>query len=414
MSEHSTRGHAELGGSGADRWVNCSGSVFLLREVNAQEASDAMLEGTKAHEAAEKLLASFLHHRVTGEVLPLNLDIPAEMQEHVEGYKDFVWNDLLEQSITDKVYDLETAITIDEQLNMWGSADFWCFSYDDRGKRCAVICDFKYGRKNVEAESNVQIAFYLVALRKELRKQGMDIDYGIGAIYQPRSFTNSAPKKTKVTAKELDTWEKRFYKAAHQIYVAKKPKFKIGKWCEMCRAKHLCKAYAKESELNTSLKLVDVEKIETPKVESLPKEVIARIALNYDMVKSFLDECFDYALKQAKTSGMPGIKVVESSKGKRSWISDTNLVIDTLIHNGVSEENITEAKLKGIGELEKLLRKQVSKEDAEEIMSKITVKGRSTETIVALDDPRPAIAGALSMLNETPIEGVTGDVFIKE
>ena len=414
MSEHSKRGHAELGGSGADRWTNCPGSVVLLREIPEQTASEAMLEGTLAHEYAEQFLLTFLNNKVTGETVSQVAACPDEMREHMIAYRDFIWKELLEETITDKVYDLETPITIDEQLQMWGSADFWSFGYDDRGKKVAIICDLKYGRQDVDAEDNAQLAFYAVALREELRKHGMDVDYVVAAIFQPRSFSNPAPKKTKWTSKQLDAWKKKFYKAAHAIYVKQKPAFKVGEWCKQCRAKAVCKKYAHESEAATQLKLIDVQTVEIPKIETLPREVIAKIALNYDLVKDFIDGCFEYAMREAKTGTMPGLKVVESSKGKRSWSADSERVINTLMHYGIPPDDITTPKLRGIGELEKLLKLQVSKSEVETIMSDITVKGKSTETIVALTDPRPAILGAQELLSSSPIEGITGDVYIKE
>lgn len=412
MSEHAKRGHAELGGSGADRWTNCPGSVVLMRQIPEQQASEAMLEGTLAHEYAEQFLGNFLNNRVAGETLSEIKACPDEMREHLIAYRDFIWKELLEETITDKVYDLETPITIDEQLQMWGSADFWSFGYDDRGKKAAVICDLKYGRQNVDAEDNAQLAFYAVALREELRRQGMDVDYVVAAIFQPRSFSNPAPKKTKWTAKQLDGWKKKFYKAAHAIYVKQKPTFKVGEWCKQCRAKAVCKKYAHESEAVTQLKLIDVKTVEIPAIETLPREAIAKIALNYDLIKDFIDGCFEYAMLEAKVGSMPGIKVVEASKGKRSWSVNTDLVVSNLMAQGLTPEEITVPKLRGIGEIEKTLKTLVSKEALVEIMSDITVKGKSTETIVALEDPRPAILGAQELLNSSPIEGFTGDVYI--
>lgn len=414
MSEHAKRGHAELGGSGADRWMNCPGSIILQRELPEQEASEAMLEGTQAHEYAEQFLSNFLNYKVTGEQREFTWVPSDEMCEHIHAYRDFIWKELLEESITDKAYDLETPITIDEQLQMWGSADFWSFGYDDRGKRVAIICDLKYGRQDVDAEDNAQLAFYAVALREELRKHGMDVDYVVAAIFQPRSFSNPKPKKTKWTAKQLDAWKKKFYKAAHAIYVKQKPSFKVGEWCKQCRAKSICKKYAREAEVATTLKLVDVETVTVPAIETLPKETIAKIALNYDLVKDFLDGCFDYTMREAKVGTMPGIKVVEASKGKRSWSVDTDLVVSNLMAQGLTPEEITVPKLKGIGEIEKSLKTLVSKEALVEIMNDITVKGKSTETIVALTDPRPAILGAQELLSSSPIEGITGDVFINK
>jgi len=408
MTDHKNRGHAALGGSSAERWVNCPGSVVLSEQAPKQEVSASMLEGTEAHEIAEQLLASFLNNKITGEPAIDVSDCSEDVKQHGINYRDFVWKELLEETITDKYYDLETPITIDESLQMWGSADFWACGYDDRGKIVAVIADYKYGKQNVEAEDNAQLAFYSVALCEELKKKNIEVDYVTAAIFQPRSFVNPKPKKTKFTAKQLLSWKKKFYKAAHAIYVKKKPAFKVGEWCGYCRAKGICTKYAAQTEITTSLKLVDVDNIQVPAIEMLSKETIAKIALNYDLVKDFLDGCFEYAMKEAKNNGLPGVKVVKSSEGRRSWIKNTPQAVDTLVHfSNLPRETFVKETLLGIGEVEKALKAaKINKDEVSNTMVVLTEKGKSTETLVPLDDPREAILGAMELLGSSPLEEI--------
>lgn len=190
-SSHADRAHSELGGSGALQWVNCQGSIFLARALPPQEPNESMLLGTEAHELAEMALEDFLNSKIenTDPDIRLHLsDASDEMKEHIDAYVQFVWKELLEESITGKAYGIETPFVLNEELEMFGTVDFWAVYIDDRGKRVGVICDFKYGYHKVEVEKNPQLAFYACALRKFCQDNNKDLDYVVTAIFQPRAY----------------------------------------------------------------------------------------------------------------------------------------------------------------------------------------------------------------------------------
>lgn len=408
MSDHAIRGHAELGGSGAQVYVNCPASVVLGREFPPAPVSEAMEEGTKMHELCELYGKNFLYHKAYGDEL---IDWQIEDPTHaaiVRGYIDFIWKDLLQETITEKTFDFETTVVIDANLHMWGSADFWAYGYDDKGKKALILCDLKTGRVDVEAEDNYQLLFYVTGLVEELKRRdaSLVIDYIVAAIYQPRSFSNPEPKKVRYTLKHVDKFKAKLYKAAEAIYVKGKPKYKVGDWCSKCRYTAKCPAYFKQTQNITALKLVDVNKPKVMDVESLPLSTVAKIALNYDFIRKFLDATYEHAMQLTRNGTITDLKIVEATKGRRTWVKDAELVADVLIDAGLKEEQVYKQELIGISTAEALLKetKNLSKKDVEVILSKVTERTKSTESLVTIEDPRPALKGAKELLNAAPID----------
>lgn len=400
---HEERAHAELGGSSASRWMNCPGSVFLLRGIEKQPPGRAAIEGTKAHEAAEIVLEDFLEHKVSGA----DPDIRARLMSHDDsvmeaayGYRDAIWKEILNEALTGKAYGLEEHFTLDEHLGMFGTADFWCVFIDDRGKRAGCIVDFKFGYTPVSVERNAQLAFYAAALRQEIKDGGKDLDYVIGGIYQPKVQGSSALSITKFTGKQLDTWQKKFLKAAHDIYVKKKAKFKAGAWCQYCDAKAVCKAYKASIETKSSLKLVDPDEVSFPAPETVPDEAISRLLMHAEDITKYLSACAAYALsRHAHGKPLPGLKVV-AGQTRRAWPKDEESVLgiaEDLMNRGL-EDVYGPPKLKGITVIEKALSKIEGPDTARHIVSSYCPESAPKPKIVPESDPRPPMLANVDLL----------------
>lgn len=401
---HTDRAHKKLGGSGAHRWVNCTGSIFYLDELIPEEASEAALQGTIAHELAETTLNYFLEYKLTGEGNAH--DLKKYEQDHIEGaefYREKIWKDLLDESITGKAYGLEEEFLIDSSLDMGGIVDFWAVYIDDSAKRVGVVADYKFGFTPVVAKNNAQLAFYAVALRKEMKKGGKDLDLVYGAIIQPRipepeetpPHKSRRFQKVKFTAKQLDNWEKKFYKAAEEIFIQKKARFKVGDWCKFCQAKPICKAYNKEITAKTSLKLLDPEEVTLPVPETMSQEALTKVVVHYDLLKDFIDSCYTHVLNKMKAGiKFNGLKLVEG-KSRRKWKQDETQIVTALLKHKI---NPTEQSLKNITTIEKELSKTYDKETAKEILSKHTEKSVPSLSVVLESDPRPEAQSLLDKL----------------
>lgn len=398
---HKERRHSLLGGSSAHCWSNCSAYVFYMKDMPPQEQTEDTLKGTVAHELCEIVLADFLEHKISGSdpdiraYLLAGDDVDDEMLAHVHAYREAVWEKGLNNSITGKAYGLEDRLVLDENLDIGGPADFWSIEIDDRGKRAGLIVDFKYGYHTVNVERNPQLAVYASGLRAEVRRKGKDLDYVRAAIFQPRGY-GEAWKETVFTGKQLDTWEKKFYKAADQIYVKKKPKFKVGEWCTYCRAKGICPAYKQHLESKTSLQLVRINQDILPKPEQISDAQLAAIIEHKDDLTDFIKSCYSYALMRCKT-GKPlnGFKVVNGT-ARRKWKAEINEIADALNKNGIDPWG--EPKLIALTTAEKQLTPSLGKDGAKEFMVNLTEMTTPSELLVPDSDPRQSVLTSMDLL----------------
>lgn len=399
---HASRRHRRLGGRNATQWSNCPGSVFLEQEVGPQPQSDAAEEGTRAHEIAEIALHDFLQHKVEGTDADARMNAIVGEDDKVEAayrYAAAAWEQGLQGSVTGKVFGFEEEVTLDEGLEMGGSCDFWCVYIDDRGKRVCYLLDYKYGFGYVDADS-AQLALYATAMRKECRAMGKDLDYVRVAIFQPRAG-DPAYREKKHTSAQLDAWEKKFYKAATQIFIKKKPTYKVGAWCRYCRARGICEKYLATTENNTQLKLIQADTITLPTPERISDADISRILKHKEDIEGFLKACYNYAyLRGKRGENIPGFKIVHT-RTRRKWHDQAEEVAKTLMQWEI--EPYKQPDLINITEAEKALTKKHGKDRASEILSILTTQTNPSEALVPDDDPRPQVAGSRLDLLNTPI-----------
>lgn len=399
-----SRPHALLGGSTANRWVPCPGSVFYIRDMPPEKASAAALEGTEAHEAAEMALTDFLAHKETGTDPNVRRHIwgkNSEIAEHVEGYIEAVWTKVLNQSITGKFYELETALVLDANLDMSGYADFVSIEIDDRAKRVGVIGDFKYGFHHVSSEGNSQLAFYACALQETFKRGGKALDYVRAFIYQPRARGKEAYQEAKFTANQLESWRTKFFKAAESIFLTKKPKFRIGEHCRFCRAQGICTTYKKEMDRAIGLELVDIEKEELPDPPHIKEETLIQIVLHEEKFLNFVHACKKYAYEQMLSGRkLPGLKLVEGTT-RRAWRKAAVDEVGTgLIKLGVPDPY--DLKLRGITEIERELAKIHGKAEAKKLLEDYCPKGQASIQLAPETDPRPEATNPSDLLTEVP------------
>jgi hypothetical protein len=153
------------------------------------------------------------------------------------------------------------------------------------------------------------------------------------------------------------------------------------------------------------LKLVNINQPKAIDIEQLPLDTIGKIALNYDFIKDFIDKCHEHAVQLTRSGALPSLKLVESSKGRRSWIKDSTKVLEALTAVGLDAETLQIKSLVNLSSAEALLKEtNLSKKDIGVLMSAITERGKSTESLVTLEDPRPALLGAKELLKFAPIE----------
>jgi Protein of unknown function (DUF2800) len=410
--------HARLGGSSAARWISCPGSVALSETQPEQEAGEPARIGTMAHTLAELALTEWLDHRLEGTppdekfearcaVYPPDIDEDKwdEICQMARDWRDTIWKEVMDSTITGKIFGFEDYVTFDETLDAGGSIDFWVVYRDDKGKRVLVICDFKSGYKVVDAKHNYQLLFYAAAMREEMLRMGKDIDYCRTAIFQPKAqFPYS---EHTYTVAQLEAFKVKAYKAAHAVYYSKKPKLKTGDYCTFCRAQAVCPKYTKEIQQKTGLKLIDPEHTPLPTVDLLTPEQISRILNKADELTDLIKACKLHAKQQyVKGDPIPGWKLIEG-KGKRGWRKEQMDDIVTTLKKKLGESGIKVVNEKpvALGTLEKELKKAgYEPKQIEKFLKPFISVSSPPPKLVPESDKTPGIQNTRDLLLESDLE----------
>lgn len=405
--------HLLLGGSSASRWANCTASVAFCADI-AKPVTPSMLKGTDIHGHAEIGLTGLLLRKLKGTNanLAFNEHLQTMLAAYERGesnfqsksdiydahnmaqaYRDFIWKEVLNESIADKAFGVEGEFVLSEELGIGGTADFWDYFINDRGLRVLDIVDLKTGYYSVDIEKNHQLVEYGLAARKTFLDNGRGVDLLRTWIFQPNApdATEEGFKMTSYTAKQLDAWQQRLEKAAHKIVVTKKTSFKAGKWCEYCPGKNVCRKYVEDLTRKTDLVLINPKKIKFPPAETLPKKTLAGLVEHGEEVIKYIRDCKKYVMGLCLSGvGFDGYKVVKG-RTRRKWIANEEKIVQGLKKLKVKEPFVY--KLKPFTQVEKELRPDQRKK-----LSKYLTKGPAKLHLAPEDDPRPKVGDAEGFL----------------
>ena len=146
--DHTNRKHAILSPSSLSIFLKCSGAVGLKEKIPPTPPGPAAIKGTKTHELAEILLDSFLSYKLNGTTKHADKLIECEgfseaekkaLIEAAEGWKNTIWKECFEESLTGKAWALEDKLVFSEKFSLWGTCDFWMVGTDERAKRYCVV-----------------------------------------------------------------------------------------------------------------------------------------------------------------------------------------------------------------------------------------------------------------------------------
>lgn len=251
---HKERTHALCSASAADRWLNCPGSVALSHGLPDQPPSEYALEGTRAHELAERILRKWLDdgRRLNAAwVDSLRPEYEDTINSGaVEGWTmvDYVMTyvnlclDVVEsfdQSPAPPVVKIEHRLILDENLAMFGTLDLACTGRRN-GMWAGAVVDLKYGRgKSVTAFNNRQGLFYACSLKANSKKPLEEVLF---RIVQPR--VERFMSDWFISEQDLVDGAKMLKAGAEtaisQLMGLKPRELKRGGWCWFCPAKHVC------------------------------------------------------------------------------------------------------------------------------------------------------------------------------
>ena len=347
---HSEREHALLSPSSSSRWLNCTPSARLAE--NAENKSSVYAEeGTLFHEICEYCLAQWnagvWEPDPFGEELPELKDdhlthplFKQEMFRHARNYCDFVMNENYNLEKSDGVCKmlLEEKVDISEYASeCFGSVDCQLV-----GRDTLIVIDLKYGEGvKVYAERNTQMMLYALGAIKG--KPSIKTIRLVIAQVRLNHFD-----VWEISANDLLQWADKVLKPTAKKAFAGKGEQKMGDWCGFCPVKAQCRKQY-EAVVN------DFDRYEYP--ELLTEDEICDLIEKIDKYKGWLESVnkfvYDEALRGRKWKGY---KLVAGRSSR--VITDEEAIRQDLLTKKYLEDEIFNIKLKGIGDLEKLVGKK--------------------------------------------------------
>lgn len=227
--------HSPLGGSSAERYIHCSGSVYL-KEIfpGDDDASEFSVEGTEAHKIAAKCLT-------TGEEL-WESGVSVETARAIQVYLDYASARAGTQYVE---FDLRHPAF---HPQAFGRLDLAIFEpripgHGENFIEALEIVDYKHGVQ-VAATGNAQLRSYAQwfidgETWPSDRPRLASSDLVRLTIVQPRGFRPAEPIRSEVlTVGELSKWSYDVLRPAMQK--AGEQTYSMGSWCHFCPRKLMC------------------------------------------------------------------------------------------------------------------------------------------------------------------------------
>lgn len=372
--------HAILSASAAHRWLNCNQSALFEKQYEEQ-GSEYAAEGTFAHEVAEIKLgralfdAGYWKERPSRRLNKNNEFWSVALEDYINGYVAEVMEYIA--SLKEPLVMLEQRLDFSKYVpGGFGTGDVVIVS-----DGALDVIDLKYGKGvPVSAERNPQLMLYgLGAL--ETYDCLYDIETVRLHIKQPRLDDASSYQ---ISAAELIDWAENEVAPKAELAMKGEGSFEAGEWCRFCKARKDCRARAKAN--------LELAKYEFAPGPQLTDGEIGDILGKAGELKRWAEDIEAFALEQAEKNGKkwPGWKLVEGRSNRR--YSDEGKIAEILLGENYREEDIFNKKLKGIGDMERLLGK---KKFCELLAEQIT-KPQGKPTLVPENDKRPELGSIAS------------------
>lgn len=324
--------HSPLGASSAERWMECPGSVALIRELALPETDEPSYraEGTAMHEAAEDCLRSGLETwELVGRKPVVNgteVEITPEMADAIGIYVDLCRADMAAAAM----HYIEFGISSDIHPDFYGTLDFAAIygepplDWKARGWKAPFILpelikvrDLKGGEGIVvDPYENPQLKYYAYGLIEAHPYWPDETPVWI-EIVQPRAFSQDGHHRTwQTTVGEIREWVKsELLPAMHRT--AFDNALDAGKWCRFCPAKLVC-------PLLTSL-FRAAATCNPQEVIGYDDATVARSYQSVPAVKHYLKALEDDIYRRLNTGvTMEGMAKLVNKKSNRVYNADAN------------------------------------------------------------------------------------------
>lgn len=399
-----------MGGSTAERRINCPGSLEAEKAIPDSDPSEFAVRGSMLHAATELL--------VTAD--PADDDELEKLLDELEGQDlGFEGHDITRDLIDTKLrpamhswwwliekYDfddwfIEQRVSLDSIVpGAFGTADIIAI---DKQKRLHIV-DWKFGDGvPVPAVENLGLGFYCGAALYDEDAELQEFTEEIDAdsiwlhIVQPRESDSEIIHSWETN---LDWIENLIDVASARMEVARQPDAPRtpGKWCKFCKAAAICPTYG-----SLASDALDI------KPEGLDIIALSKALDVAELVYQWANSIFAYAQDQAESGvQIPGRKLV-NKRGKRVF-TDTDEAEKRLRKakkkdgKAVRVADIFTKKLLSPAQAETLLGKKAFKE----ALGDIVVMHSTGTTLVPESDKRQAVVSGVELLANALPEQETG------
>lgn len=242
--------HSPLGASSAERWMNCAGSVALIKELEITEETDEpeyRTLGTAAHAALAHCLTSWQDGwEVVGETFgawegkssSLGAVVDTTMAAGIQVALDFIRP--LQKTAAHSYIEYSMADPGFHPL-YYGTVDFGAVELPDAVLNVAGVLhvvDFKYGEGIViDPEWNAQFMYYAYGVLK----MHPDVDVVRLTVIQPRIVWHPRGiiRTWEIDADIVRKWAEGTLRPA-MVRTATNQGLAAGDWCRFCPAKLVC------------------------------------------------------------------------------------------------------------------------------------------------------------------------------
>lgn len=382
MSAEQRPVHSPLGASGAERWMNCPGSVSLIKELNLPETDEPEYRGLgiAAHEAGAHCLKNGLDAwEVIGAKFH-DFEVDQGMATAIQVYIDTVRPVMekpgaisyIEHGLAYSQEDHNVREIIDPRADGILKKYFY-----GTGDACIVrpaekymdVVDYKHGEGIiVEAENNPQLLYYAFGfLLLHPSVETIRI-----RIVQPRTFDE--PVKTwLVKADYIKEWVKDQLVPAMQLTEMDGAELDAGSWCRFCPAKLICPMMAS---------LFGAACTSNPKaIVPLTDASLGRSFQYKDAVKFYLKALEEEVFRRMNMGGVvPGCKLVPK-KANRVFKPEAPEVFK----DKFGDDCMTKPELKTPAEMERL------GAEAKALVREYAYTPQTGLTVATDDDKRVAV-----------------------
>lgn len=400
-SEH--KEHATFSASGAERWLNCPGSIALSEGAPEQRESEYAKEGTEAHACLEFMLKN---HVIKD--LPLDdileeagMTYSLDMIEHAT----FAMNWVKDQLVLYPGSKLLCETRVDSSpftcADQFGTLDIGIAQEFGR----LIIADYKYGAgyavepEGEDGQGNPQLVYYGLGISHEYSHNFADAEL---VVIQPRAYHDSGEviRSHVMSMADLLAWEELF---RHGVCRAKSKQawLKSGSWCKWCPAATICPELKNKALKQAQIVFDDetgVESVPEPRSIKLPN--LSTILSACDRLEDWIGKVREHAMHVLECGEtIDGFKLV-AKRGTRKWVDEQEISAEARGEFG--DLAFTTPELLSPAQLEKAA-KSVKGID-EWVSARVTTKSSGT-TLVRDTDKRPAISfkTAAEIFAEPPV-----------